>query len=137
MNISGLISVSNDFVLELLVSRLYMSYFFYKILVETAPKKRIYKVIFQNSAVQTDQWLSFLSCFVTMEKTICPLYCTEFNESSVCTSETAVHNFCNACNETVGVAYFARDYLSPVSASTFVMKTPVQKKWESANKFLF
>jgi len=32
---------------------------------------------------------------------------------------------------------FAEDYLSTVSASRFVTKTHIQKKWESANKFLF
>jgi len=29
--------------------------------------------------------------------------CTESNKNSVCVSETAAHNFCNACNETLGV----------------------------------
>ena len=32
--------------------------------------------------------------------------------------------------------YFAKDYLSTVFASSFVMKTYIQKKWESAIKFL-
>ena len=29
--------------------------------------------------------------------------CTEFNKNSVCASETAAHNFCNTCNETLGI----------------------------------
>jgi len=77
-----------------------------------------------------------------MEKKICPLTCLKFVLNSiktvcVCTSETAAHNFCNACNEMLGVGYFAKGYSSTAFASSFVMKTHIQKKWESANKFLF
>jgi len=32
--------------------------------------------------------------------------------------------------------YFAKDYLSTVFASSFVVKTHNQNTWESANKFL-
>jgi len=37
-------------------------------------------VIVQNLAVQRDQWLSFLCCYVVceMEKAICPLPCSKF-----------------------------------------------------------
>jgi len=37
----------------------------------------------------------------------------------------------------LGVGYFAKGYSSTAFASSFVMKTHIQKKWESANKFLF
>ena len=75
--VSGLASVSKDFGLglELLVSRLCMSYFFLKSCKKQLLKKRIYKVIFQNLSAQSGQWLSFLSCYAAMEKTICPLPC--------------------------------------------------------------
>jgi len=52
------------------------------------------------------------------------------------TSETAAHNFCNTCNETLGVAYFDKDYLSSVFVSSFFCETHIQNTWESANKFL-
>jgi len=46
-------------------------------------KKRIYKAIVQNSAVQSRQWLSFLCCYAAMEKTICPLPCLKFVLNSI------------------------------------------------------
>jgi len=33
-----------------------MNYFLYEALQEAAPSKRVYKVIIQNSAVQSGQW---------------------------------------------------------------------------------
>ena len=83
--------------------------------------------------------LSLLLCYYGENNLPSTLFkiCAEFNKNSVCTSKTAAHNFCNACNETLGVAYFAKDYLSAVFASRLVTKTHIQKKWESANKFLF
>jgi len=45
--------------------------------------KRIYKAIVQNSAVQTDQQLSFLCCYATMEKTIYPLPRLKFILNSI------------------------------------------------------
>jgi len=46
-------------------------------------KKRIYKVIVQNSTDQSGQWLSFLCCYVAMEKAICPLPCLKFVLNSI------------------------------------------------------
>ena len=45
--------------------------------------KRIYKVIVQNSSVQSGQWLIFLCCYATMEKAICPLPCLKFILNSI------------------------------------------------------
>jgi len=69
LGLEGLVSVSKDLGLELLVSRLCMSYFFLKSCKKQLLKKRVYKVIVQNSAVQRSQWLSFLCCYAAMEKT--------------------------------------------------------------------
>jgi len=55
----------------------------------------------------------------------------------VCTSETAAHNFCNTCNETLGVAYFAKDYLSTVFASSFVTKAHIQNTWGECQQVSF
>ena len=76
-------------------------------------KKRFKKMIIQNSAVQRDQWLSFLCCYVVceMEKTMCPLPRLKFvvNSIKICMYQgTEVYNL---CKETLGVAYFAKDYL--------------------------
>ena len=51
LSLEGLVSVSKDFglVLELLVTRLCMSYFFMKSCKKQLLEKRIYKVIVQNS----------------------------------------------------------------------------------------
>jgi len=42
-------------------------------------------MIVRNLAVQTDQWLSFLCCYVVckIEKTICPLPCLKFILNSI------------------------------------------------------
>jgi len=100
------VSVSKDFDLglELLVWRLCMGYFFMKSCKKQFLKKRIYKVIVQNSAVQSGQWLCCLSCYGenNLPSTLFKI-CAEFTKNNVCTSETAARNFCNACNETLGV----------------------------------
>ena len=54
----------------------------------------------QNLAVQGDQWMSFLCCYVVceMEKTICPLpfkTYIEFNKICACTNETAARYLWN------------------------------------------
>jgi len=84
-HVSGLVSVSKDvgLGLELSVSRFCMSYFFMKFCKKQLLKKRIYKVIVQNSAVQSGQWLSFLCCYATMEKTTFPLPCLKFVLNSI------------------------------------------------------
>ena len=50
----------------------------------------------------------------------------------MCTNETAAHNFCNACNETLGVAtltnYFAKDYLSTGFCKQFCYENPYSKE---------
>jgi len=111
-NVSGLVSVSQDFGLglELLVSGLCMSYFFCEVLQEAAPQKRIYKVAY-CSKFNRLKWsrakLSLLLCCCGENNSPTTLFkiSTEFNKNSVCTSETAAHNFCKACNETLGVGY--------------------------------
>ena len=125
--------------LELLVSRLSMSHFLCEVLQQAAPSKTGLQS--NCSKLSRSKWLvvklSLLWCCGenNLPSTLFKI-CAEFNKNSVCTSETAAHNFCNACKETLGVAlYFAKDYLSTVFASSFVMKTHIQKKWESANKF--
>jgi len=69
--------------LELFVSRLCMGYFIMKSCIKQLLKKRIYKVIVQNSAVQNGQCLSFLCCYATMMKTIYPLPCLKFVLNSI------------------------------------------------------
>jgi len=69
--------------LELFVSRLCMSYFFMKSCIKQLLKKGICIVFFENSAVQNGKWLSFLCCYATMEKTVCPLPCLKFVLNSI------------------------------------------------------
>ena len=54
-------------------------------------------MIVENLAVESDQWISFLCCYVVceMDKKICPLPRTEFNKKFACTNETAAQNLCN------------------------------------------
>ena len=80
--------------------------------------------------------LSLLLCYYGENNLPSTLFkiCTEFNRNSVCDSEARVHNFCNACNQTLGVLCW---WLSTVFASSFVMETHIQNKWERTNKFLF
>jgi len=74
-----------------------------------------------------------------MEKTICPLPCLKFVLNSIKTVCVPVklQRMISATLATRRLDCFAEDYLSTVSASRFVTKTHIQKKWESANKFLF
>jgi len=46
-------------------------------------KKRVYKIIVQDSAVQSGQWLIFLCCCAAMKKIICPLPCLKFVLNSI------------------------------------------------------
>jgi len=86
-----------------------MSYFLYKFLQEAAP----YKTDLQNICSKFNRLkravakLSLLLCCYGENNLPSALIkiCTEFNINSVCTSETAAHNFCNACNETLGVLF--------------------------------
>jgi len=47
--------------------------------------------------------LSLLLCYYGENNLPSTLFkiCTKFNKNGVCNSETAAHNFCNACNETL------------------------------------
>ena len=85
--VSGLVSVSKDFglVLELFVSRFCIGYFLWSFARSSYSKKRVWKMIVQNLALQRGQWLSFLCCYVVceMEKTICPVPRLEFVLNSI------------------------------------------------------
>ena len=74
-------------------------------------KQTVSKMIVQNLVVQRDQWLSFLCCLWDGENDL-PSARLKFMLNSIkkcaCTYETAERNL---CNERLGVAYFAKDYL--------------------------
>ena len=99
--VSGLVSVSKDFGLglELFVSRFCIGYFFWSFARKSSFKKRFWKTIVQNFAVQGGQWLSYPCCYVVyeMEKKSA-LYpfkiCTEFNKKCARTKETVARNLC-------------------------------------------
>ena len=66
LGLEGLVSVSKDFSLglELFVSIPCTGYFSWSFARRRSSKKRFYKMIVQNLAVQRGQWLSFLCCYV-------------------------------------------------------------------------
>jgi len=86
-----------------------MSYILYEVLQETAP----YKTDLQSKCSKFNRSkrpvakLSLLLCLYGENNLPSTLFkiCIEFNKNSVCTSDIAAHNFCNACNETLGVLY--------------------------------
>ena len=85
LGLESLVSVSKHFGLELLVSRLCMSFFFLNFCKKELPKKRFSKTIVQNSAVQRCQWLSFFCCYVIceMKETNCSLPGLQFLMNSI------------------------------------------------------
>jgi len=69
-------------------------------------------MIVQNLAVQREQWLNFLCCYVVceLEKTICPPPCLKFILNSI----KNVHipkKPRRVISVTKGWEYFAKDYL--------------------------
>ena len=69
-------------------------------------------MIVQNLAVQRDQWLSFLCCYVVckMEKTICPLLRSKFILNSIKNLHVPMKPQ-RVISATRGWEYFAKDYL--------------------------
>jgi len=96
-------------------------------------------MIVQNLAVQSGQWLSFLCCYVVceMEKTICRLPRLKFILNSMKYVHVPVKPQ-RVISATRGWEYIAKDYLWTVFQE-FCYETHrlIQKRWESANKFLF
>jgi len=96
-------------------------------------------MIVQNLAVQRGQWLSFLCCYVVceMEKTICPLPRLKFILNSIKNVHAPIKPQ-RVISAARGWEYFAKDYLwtvfPVVRCETHRL---VQKRWESAKKFLF
>ena len=105
-------SSRKDFGLELFVSRLCISYFLWTFARRSSLKKRFWKMIVQNLAVQRDQWLSFLCCYVVckMEKTICPLLRSKFILNSIKNLHVPMKPQ-RVISATRGWEYFAKDYL--------------------------
>jgi len=107
------VSVSEDFGLglELFVSRLCIGYFLWSF-ARSSFKKRFYKMIVQNLAVQRGQWLNFLCCYVVceMEKTICPLPRLKFILNSIKNVHAPMKPQC-VISAARGWEYFAKDYL--------------------------
>ena len=74
--------------------------------------KTDFKMIAQNIAVQRDQWLSFLCCYVVceMEKTICLLPCLKFILNSI-KNVLVPKKLQRVISATRDWEYFAKDYL--------------------------
>ena len=141
LGLEGLVSVSKDFGLglELFVSRLCIGYFLWSFARRSSFKKWFYKMIVQNLAVQRGQWLSFLYCYVVceLEKTICPLPRLKFTMNSI----KNVHAPMKPCAWSL-----QREAESTLLRTIFELFSQdfcyethrlIQKRWESAIKFLF
>jgi len=96
-------------------------------------------MIVQNLAVQRGQWLCFLCCCVVCEceKTICPLPRWKFVLNSIKNVHVPMKPQ-SVISATRGWEYFAR-IIFELFFQEFCYETHrlIQKRWESAKKFLF
>jgi len=105
-NVSGLVSGSKDFGLELETSleTLHELFFLWSLarsgFLKTDLQSNCLKFSRSNRSVAK---LSLLLCYYGENNFPSTLFkiCAKFNKNSVCTSETAAHDFCNTCNETL------------------------------------